>query len=77
MAINKNQEFSDELKNVLKAINSVKKRMRYKKACYDECSDETIKKAFIYALKLGLISLLDALDTWKLNGFEVEGKEND
>lgn len=73
--MNKNQEFSDELKNVLKAINAVKKRMRYKNACYDECSDEIIKKAFIYALELELISLLDALDTWKINGFEMEKRK--
>ena len=71
----KYKEFSTDLQNVLEAINAVNKRMRYKNACYDECSDEIIKKAFIYALELELISLLDALYTWKTNGFEVEGKE--
>lgn len=71
----KNQEFSTDFQNVLKAFNEVKKRMRYKNACYDECSDEIIKKAFINALEIELISLLDALDTWKINGFETEKRK--
>lgn len=72
----KNQEFSDELKTVLKGINAVKKLMRYKKECYDNCSDEGIKKAFIKALQLDLLILDVALNDWKNNDFlRVEEKE--
>lgn len=75
MAMTKNQEFSTNLQNVLKAINAVNKRMRCKKVCYDECGDEIIKKAFIYALEIDLIRLLNALYTWKINGFEMEKRK--
>ena len=74
----KNQEFSDELKKVLKAIKAVQKTIRCKKVCYDNCADEVIKKAFISVLQLGLLNLDDALNDWKNNDFlVVEGKEND
>lgn len=76
MAMNKNQEFSDELKNVLKAINAVKKTMRCKKVCYDNCANETVKKMFIGTLQLDLLNLYVALDDWKENDFLwEEGKE--
>lgn len=71
----KNQEFSDELKNVLKAINAVKKTMRCKKVCYDNCANETVKKMFIGTLQLDLLNLYVALDDWKENDFlRVEEK---
>lgn len=75
-AMNKNQEFSDELKKVLKAINAVKKTMRCKKVCYDNCANETVKKMFIGTLQLDLLNLYVALDDWKNNDFlRVEGEE--
>lgn len=76
--MNKNQEFSDELKKVLKAINRVKKTMRAKKVCYDNCANEAIKKMFINTLQLDLLNLCVALNNWENNDFlRVEGKEND
>lgn len=77
MAMNKNQEFSDELKNVLKAINAVKKTMRYKKDCYDKCANEKIKKIFISTLQLDLLNLDDALNDWKNNDFLVVEKKEE
>lgn len=74
----KNQEFFDGLKNVMKAINAVKKTMRCKKVCYDNCANETVKKMFIGTLQLDLLNLYVALDDWKENDFLwEEGKEND
>nr|DAE53752.1 MAG TPA: hypothetical protein [Caudoviricetes sp.] len=76
--MNKNQEFFDGLKNVMKAINAVKKTMRCKKSCYDNCTDEKIKKIFIEALRIDLLRLDAALNDWENNEFlRVEGKEND
>ena len=76
--MNKNQEFSDELKNVLKAIKALKKTIRCKKDCYDNCADEKIKKMFIEVLRLDLLRLDAALNDWENNEFlRVEGKEND
>lgn len=73
--MDKNQEFSDELKKVLKAINAVKKTMRCKKVCYDNCANETVKKMFIGTLQLDLLNLYVALDDWKENDFlRVEEK---
>ena len=75
-AMNKNQEFSDELKNVLKAIKALKKTIRCKKVCYDNCANETVKKMFIGTLQLDLLNLYVALDDWKNNEFlRVEGEE--
>ena len=76
MAMNKNQEFSYELKNVLKAIKALKKTIRCKKVCYDNCANETVKKMFIGTLQLDLLNLYVALDDWKENDFLwEEGKE--
>ncbi len=77
-AMTENQEFFDGLKNVMKAINAVKKTMRCKKDCYDNCANEKIKKMFIEALRLDLLRLDAALNDWENNEFlRVEGKEND
>ena len=74
--MNKNQEFSYELKNVLKAIKALKKTIRCKKVCYDNCANETVKKMFIGTLQLDLLNLYVALDDWKENDFLwEEGKE--
>ena len=78
MAMDKNQEFSDELKNVLKAIKALKKTIRCKKVCYDNCADEVIKKAFISTLQLGLLNLDAVLDEWENNNcLIVEENKND
>ena len=69
MVMDKNQEFSDELKKVLKAINAVKKTMRCKKVCYDNCADQAIKEIFIKTLQLDLLNLDIALNNWKNNDF--------
>lgn len=74
--MNKNQEFSDELKNVLKSIKALKKTIRCKKVCYDNCANETVKKMFIGTLQLDLLNLCVALDDWKENDFlREEGEE--
>ena len=75
--MNKYQEFSDELKNVLKAINAVKKTMSYKKDCYGKCANEKIKKIFISTLQLDLLNLDDALNDWKNNDFLVVEKKEE
>lgn len=72
----KNQELSDELKNVLKAIKAVQKTIRCKKDCYDNCTNEEIKKMFIEVLQRDLLRLDVALNDWKNNDFlRVEEKE--
>ena len=74
----KYKEFSDELKNVLKAIKALKKTIRCKKVCYDNCANKDIKARFIRTLQLDLLNLDVALDKWKDNNFLiVEEKEND
>lgn len=78
MVMTKNQEFSYELKKVLKAIKALKKTIRCKKVCYDNCANKDIKARFIRTLQLDLLNLDVALDKWKDNNFLiVEGKEND
>lgn len=60
--------FSVEVQTILKDIDKVKKALRNKKYCYDECDDEPIKKMFLASLKAHLISLEIDLDTWINNG---------
>lgn len=60
------------LKNVLKNINKVKKTLRNKKYCFDECNDEKIKKIFLLALKAGLYQLYKSLDFWIDRGLPME-----
>lgn len=63
------------LKNVFKDINKVKKTLRNKKYCFDECSDENIKLMFLLALKTDLFQLHRSLDTWIDRGLPM--KETD
>lgn len=49
-------------------IDNVKKALRNKKYCYDECDEEIIKKMFLVSLKSHLFSLQIDLDTWINNG---------
>ncbi len=42
----KYNDFSAEVQTILKDIDNVKKALRNKKYCYDECDDEIIKKMF-------------------------------
>lgn len=76
-AMNKNQEFSDELKNVLKAIKALKKTIRCKKVCYDNCVNKDIKARFIRTLQLDLLNLDVALNDWKYNDFLVVEKNEE
>ena len=59
-------------KNVLKNINKVKKTLRDKKYCFDECNDEKIKKIFLLALKEDLYQLYKSLDFWIDHGLPME-----
>ena len=64
-------------KNVLKNINKVKKTLRDKKYCFDECNDEKIKKIFLLALKADLYQLYKSLDFWIDHGLPMEETDED
>lgn len=64
----KYNDFSAEVQTILKDIDNVKKALRNKKYCYDECDEEIIKKMFLVNLKSHLFSLQIDLDTWINNG---------
>lgn len=55
---------SEQLNNVLKSINSVKRVLRNKKYCYEECDNENIREAFLTCLKAELLLLNIELDSW-------------
>lgn len=55
---------SEQLNNVLKSINSVKRVLRNKKYCYEACENENIRKAFLISLKMELFFLHTELDSW-------------
>lgn len=79
----KYNDFSVEVQTILKDIDGVKKALRNKKYCYDECDDELIKKMFLASLKAHLISLEIDLGTWINNGGKMlineknEGNKDD
>ena len=56
---------SEQLNDVLKSINSVKRVLRNKKCCYEACEDETIRMIF-------LVSLKTELDSWISAGIPME-----
>ena len=64
----KYNDFSVEVQTILKDIDEVKKALRNKKYCYDECDDEIIKKMFLVNLRSHLFSLEIDLNTWINNG---------
>lgn len=55
---------SEQLNNVLKSINSVKRVLRNKKYCYEECENENIRETFLICLKAELLFLHTELDSW-------------
>lgn len=55
---------SEQLNNILKSINSVKRVLRNKKYCYEECDNENIREAFLISLKMELLLLYTELDSW-------------
>lgn len=67
----------ESLKSVLKNINKVKKTLRNKKYCFDECNDEKIKKIFLLALKADLFQLSKSLDFWIDHGLPMEETDED
>ena len=64
----KYNDFSVEVQTILKDIDKVKKALRNKKYCYDECDDEIIKKMFLVNLRSHLFSFEINLNTWINNG---------
>lgn len=60
----KNNRLSDDVDDILKKVNAVKKTMRNKKYCFTTCDNETIKKVFVTTLKMDLINLYYSLDNW-------------
>lgn len=64
----KYNDFSVEVQTILKDIDKVKKALRNKKYCYDECDDDMIKNMFLLNLRSHLFSLEIDLDTWINNG---------
>ena len=66
---------SKQLNDVLKSINSVKRVLRNKKCCYEECENETIRMIFLVSLKTELILLHTKLDSWIDAGIPMEEAE--
>ena len=66
---------SDQLNDVLKSINSVKRLLRNKKYWYEACEDETIRMIFLVSLQIELILLHTKLDSWIDAGIPMEETE--
>ena len=66
---------SEQLNDVLKSINSVKRVLRNKKCCYEACEDETIRMIFLVSLKKELLLLHTELDSWIDAGIPMEETE--
>jgi hypothetical protein len=66
---------SDQLNDVLKSINSVKRVLRSKKYCYEACESEKIRMIFLVSLQTELILLHTKLDSWIDAGIPMEETE--
>lgn len=66
---------SEQLSNVLKSINEVKKTLRNKKYCYENCETEEIRKMFLIVLQSDLFLLHTKLDSWIDAGAPMEETE--
>ena len=66
---------SEQLSNVLKSINEVKKTLRNKKYCYENCESEEIRKTFLIVLQSDLFLLHSSLDNWIGAGCLMEETE--
>lgn len=55
---------SEQLNDVFKSINKVKKTLRNKKYCYEDCNSEEIRKMFLIVLQSDLFLLHSSLDDW-------------
>ena len=63
---------SEQLSNVLESINKVKKTLRNKKYCYENCESEDIRKMFLIVLQSDLFLLHTKLDSWIDAGAPME-----
>lgn len=66
---------SKQLSDVLKSINEVKKTLRNKKNCYENCKSEEIRKLFLIVLQSDLFLLHTKLDSWIDAGAPMEEAE--
>lgn len=66
---------SEQLSDVLKSINEVKKTLRNKKNCYENCKSEEIRKMFLIVLQSDLFLLRSSLDDWIGAGCPMEETE--
>lgn len=72
----KNNGLSEEVNDVLKNINAVKKTMRNKKYCFTECDSEKIRNAFVTTLMIDLSNLFYSLDRWLESGARMVANED-
>lgn len=63
---------SKQLNDVLKSINEVKKTLRNKKYCYENCESEEIRRMFLIVLQSDLLLLHTKLDSWIDAGAPME-----
>lgn len=66
---------SEQLSNILESINKVKKTLRNKKYCYENCESEEIRKTFLIVLQSDLFLLHTKLDSWIDAGAPMEEAE--
>lgn len=66
---------SKQLSNILESINKVKKTLRNKKYCYENCESEKIRKMFLIVLQSDLFLLHSSLDDWIGAGCPMEETE--
>ena len=66
---------SKQLNDVLKSINEVKKTLRNKKYCYENCESEEIRRMFLIVLQSDLLLLHTKLDSWIDAGAPMEETE--
>lgn len=66
---------SKQLNDVLKSINEVKKTLRNKKYCYENCESEEIGRMLLIVLQSDLLLLHTKLDSWIDAGAPMEETE--
>lgn len=66
---------SEQLSNILESINKVKKTLRNKKYCYENCKSEEIRKMFLIVLQSDLFLLHSSLNDWIGAGCPMEETE--
>lgn len=79
MKMKEKYNYTKKMKEILKCLNSIKKTRTYANTCcgMERKYHDTLRKAYLTALKADLMFLNSLLNEWSYDGFKIERDEDE